>query len=153
MGRLRGWGWVKTSSRKRAISYRSKLEADLASGVLRGVAYEAVRLPYELPTARYTPDFILPNGIALEAKGVFTGKDRTKSLLVREQHPGLELRFIFMTPYKVLSPASLTTYAIWCDKHGFQWCHYKDHETIKDWIGEAANAASLKALNWQPEVN
>lgn len=147
------WGWGTIRLRKRAISYRSKLEKDLADGPLRGVAYEAVRLPYTLPVARYTPDFILPNGIAIEAKGVFTGKDRTKSLLVREQHPGLELRFIFMTPYKVLSPSSMTTYAIWCDKNGFEWCHYKDHETIRQWIDEKEHPLSLKALNWQPEVN
>lgn len=144
-----------TRSRKRTptVTYRSKLEADLASGVLRGVAYEAVYLPYTLPTAVYRPDFILPNGIALEAKGVFFSKDRTKSLLVRDQNPGLELRFIFQSPYKTLSPTSLTTYAIWCDKHNFQWCHYKDHETLREWMAEAPNPTWLKALDWQPEVN
>lgn len=129
--------------------YRSKFEKDLADGPLRGVAYEAVRVPYVLPAAIYTPDFILPNGIVIEAKGVFRSSDRTKSLLVKAQHPGIDLRFIFQTPYKALSPGSLTSYAQWAEKHGFGWCSGKDLETMRAWAAEPVNPTSLAAIGWQ----
>ena len=69
--------------------YRSGFEQTLANQLKRsGVAfeYETIKLEYR-KVATYTPDFILPNGIIIEAKGVWTVEDRAKHLLVREQHP------------------------------------------------------------------
>jgi hypothetical protein len=71
----------------------------------------------------YTPDFILPNGIIIEAKGRWLGSDRTKHLKVREAHPELDIRFCFQNAHNKLTARSKTSYADWCDKKGFKWCH------------------------------
>lgn len=106
--------------------YRSGLEeavaADLAS---RGVVaeYEKKRIEYLVPEKkrRYTPDFELPNGIFVETKGRFVTADRTKHLDIRASRPELDIRFVFTNPNARISKTSKTTYANWCDKHGFLW--------------------------------
>ena len=49
--------------------------------------YETQKLEYQVPArkAKYTPDFILPNGIYIESKGRFTVADRKKMLLVKHK--------------------------------------------------------------------
>jgi hypothetical protein len=42
---------------------------------------------------------------------------------VRECHPELDIRFVFGNAQTRLSKRSATTYAAWCDKHGFKWAH------------------------------
>ena len=73
----------------------------------------------------YTPDFLLQTKrrtrIFVETKGYFTPADRGKMLLVKEQHRGFDFRFVFMNAKNKLSKKSKTTYAQWCDKHGFKW--------------------------------
>lgn len=118
----------RTSSRRAhaiANGYRSGLEestgADLRS---RGVPYEFEKLvlSYERPPGRYKPDFhLLDNGVIVETKGRFTGADRSKHLLVRKSNPDADIRFVFQNPNAKLYKGSKTTYAQWCDKHGFLW--------------------------------
>lgn len=84
--------------------------------------YEAKGFTYTL-ASRYTPDFFLPNGIILEVKGFFKPSDRRKMLAVKEQHPDLDIRFVFQRN-NTLTKNSKTTYGAWCDKHGFPWCIY-----------------------------
>ena len=45
----------------------------------------------------YKPDFVLNNGIIIEAKGWFKARDRVKHLLIQEQYPELDIRFCFRT--------------------------------------------------------
>ena len=42
-------------------------------------------IQYEKPATKhkYTPDFVLPNGIIIEAKGIFEREDRQKHLLIK----------------------------------------------------------------------
>ncbi len=104
--------------------FRSKLEARVASA-LKGAGVDYTYESHKLKFTRdctYTPDFILPNGIMLEVKGYFEPSDRTKHLLVREQHPDVDLRFVFQNAGLRLNSRSTTTYGSWCDKHGFLWC-------------------------------
>lgn len=82
--------------------------------------YEDTRVSYVAKPKTYTPDFILPNGIHIEVKGYFEPCDRSKHLLVKQQHPDLDIRFVFSNPNSRLSRSSSTTYAQWCTKHGFQ---------------------------------
>jgi hypothetical protein len=82
--------------------------------------YESVSIGY-LKEHRYTPDIQLANGILVELKGFFSPADRGKHLLVKDQHPELDIRFVFMDPTKRLSKKSKTTYADWCDRHGIKW--------------------------------
>jgi len=109
---------------KKTGIFRSKLEARVASALeTAGVdyAYESQVLKYTRP-CKYTPDFTLSNGIVLEVKGYFEPSDRTKHLLVRDQNPDVDIRFVFQNAGTYLSKTSYTTYGDWCDNHGFQWC-------------------------------
>lgn len=98
--------------------------------------YEIGRIAYIKGTGHYTPDFVLPNGVIIEAKGLFLARDRTKHLLIQKQYPELDIRFIFNNPNAKLSKKSKTTYAGWCEKHGFEYAK----GTIPDeWLHEAGN--------------
>lgn len=94
--------------------------------------YESKRIGYT-KSHSYTPDFILPNGIIIEAKGRFTGEDRAKHLLIKEQHPEYDIRFVFQRAQQPLRKGSPKTYADWCDEHGYQW---SDKTIPIKWIKE-----------------
>ena len=115
--------------------YRSGFEQTLANQLKRsGVAfeYETVKLEYQ-KIATYTPDFILPNGIIIEAKGVWTVEDRTKHLLVRQQHPHLDIRLVFMNASNKIRKGSDTTYARWCEKKNIL---YANKTIPKSWLSQ-----------------
>lgn len=120
--------------------YRSGLERSIAGALKRmGVPFqfESYKIEYSVPkrVAKYNPDFTLPNGIIVEAKGQFVTKDRQKHLLIKEQHPDLDIRFVFNNPDSFISPKSRTTYGMWCDKNGFL---YARNYIPKAWIDEKA---------------
>ena len=115
-----------TSERRRhAIrnGYRSGLEDDISVDLKkRGVSfkYETLKIKWTLlENKTYTPDFILPNGIIVESKGRFVATDRKKHLKVKEQHPSLDIRFVFSNSRGKINKGSRTTYGDWCDRHGF----------------------------------
>ena len=115
--------------------YRSGFEQTLANQLQRsGVAfeYETIKLEYQ-KIATYTPDFILPNGIIIEAKGVWTVEDRTKHLLVRQQHPHLDIRLVFMNAFNKIRKGSNTTYARWCEKKNIL---YANKTIPKSWLSQ-----------------
>ncbi len=125
--------------------YRSGLEEKIGAELdAKGIAYgyESMRIIFEQPakTRSYTPDFILPNGIIVESKGRFVTADRQKHLLVKQQHPDLDIRFVFVNPNQKINKNSDTTYAMWCQKNGFQfakgsipdaWICEKKRKTMK----------------------
>lgn len=82
---------------------------------------------------KYTPDFELPNGILIETKGRFTAEDRTKHLNVKRCNPHYDIRFVFQRSKSPLYKGSKTTYAEWCDRHGFKWA---DKVIPQAWIEE-----------------
>jgi hypothetical protein len=57
----------------------------------------------------------------IETKGYFTAADRAKHLAIKKQMPKIEIRFVFMNAKNKLNKNSSTTYADWCDRHGFKW--------------------------------
>ena len=121
---------------QRTSNYRSGFEAKLAHQLQRGgvsFQYESISLEYT-KTATYTPDFILPNGIIIEAKGVWTVEDRKKHLLVREQHPHLDIRLVFMNASNKIRKGSDTTYAKWCEKKNIL---YANKTIPKSWLSQA----------------
>ena len=116
--------------------YRSRLEEKLARWFElngRQFEYETLKLNYTL-SAVYTPDFILPNGVILEAKGYFKPEDRRKMLAVKKQHPNLDIRLVFQAPYNTLTKKSKTTYAKWAEKNGFLWA--PSHAIPLDWFDD-----------------
>lgn len=129
--------------------YRSGLEDTNAAHLKsHGVTfrYEAFSIPFRVEQdCKYTPDFELPNGIIIETKGLFTSDDRVKHMRVKAQYPLLDLRFVFSNSLAKLSKTSKTTYAAWCDKHGFQ-CASKLIPI--SWIKE-----KKKAHTWQNQKN
>ena len=97
--------------------------------------YEITKIPFLKPERHrnYTPDFLLPNGIVIETKGVFTIQDRQKHIWIKEQYPKLDLRFVFSNSKNKIRKGSRTTYADWCNKHNFK---YADHLIPEKWIFE-----------------
>ena len=110
----------------RKCRFRSRFEKDTALA-LQGAGvdfeYETLKINYTR-FAVYTPDFIFPNGVIIEAKGYFKPQDRTKHILIKQQ-TDYDIRFLFMNAYQRLNKNSNTTYAKWCDQYGFMWCHGK----------------------------
>lgn len=118
--------------------FRSGLEERIADDLTsKGVSFtfEQLVIPYVKPekAAKYTPDFELPNGIIIESKGRFLTEDRQKHLLVQKQHPEYDIRFVFSNSKTKISKRSATTYANWCEKHGFT---YADKEIPDAWLKE-----------------
>lgn len=121
-----------------ALGFRSGLESTVhaqLTGAGLVVEYEADRIEYVKPArkSKYTPDFRLPNGIYIETKGRFTTDDRQKHLLIKEQHPHLDIRFVFSNSRSRISKQSTTTYADWCAKHNFK---FHDKVVPTAWIKE-----------------
>ena len=76
---------------------------------------------------------MLPNGIIIEGKGLFEAEDRKKHLLVKEQMPHLEIRFVFSNPTTNLYKGSKPSYADWCLKYGYKFAKgYIPEEWLRD---------------------
>ena len=87
------------------MAFRSGLEERIADLLVElGVKYEyeSTKVPYVIQH-NYTPDFILPNGVWLEAKGYWDSKDRKKIKSVIQQNPDIDLRMVFQAPFNTIS--------------------------------------------------
>ena len=117
--------------------FKSKWERELARQLLSaGVPfeYESMKIPYSIPQT-YKPDFILPNGIIIEAKGYFRPSDRRKHLQIKREHPELDIRFVFKVDNKIHSKSNMR-YSDWCKKHGFL---YAIGGIPEEWLREEGN--------------
>ena len=128
----------KVTKRQAAVKngYRSGLEEVVDSTLKqRNIdgEYEKHKIKYVVPATdhTYTPDFRLPNGIFVETKGRFVTEDRKKHVLIRKQHPELDIRFVFQNSKNKIRKGSPTTYADWCVKHGFI---YADKTIPQEWL-------------------
>jgi Phage endonuclease I len=130
-------------------TYRSGLEKNIAAQLEEeGVSfeYEKLKLEYDVPArkAKYTPDFKVGT-IVIESKGAFgygpnrfSGgdpvKERQKLILVKAQHPDIDLRIVFQRAATKIRKGSPTSYAMWAEANGFLWA---DKGTIPpEWIEE-----------------
>ncbi len=123
--------------------FRSGLEKRTAAALkAQGIPfkYEEDKIKYTKPerVSTYTPDFRIGN-IFIETKGRFLTADRQKHILIKEQHPELDIRFVFSNPNQKISKASKTTYAMWCAKHGFT---YSREVIPTEWLKEAVRTTS-----------
>ena len=123
--------------------YKSRFEKRFASDLKQRrivFDYEKHKFSYQPKIKNYTPDFYMPEfDLFVETKGFFNVADRVKHLLIKEQHPDVDIRFVFMNPFTKINRKSSTTYASWCDEHGFQ---YAEERIPKEWI----KASSRKKL-------
>jgi len=108
-------------------NYKSGLEKTIARQLKKlkiKFDYEKLVILYTKPAqlSRYTPDFILPNGIIIESKGRFVVADRQKHLFIRKQYGRKhDIRFVFYNSKSKINKRSKTTYANWCEKNGFKF--------------------------------
>lgn len=134
---------------RKVVTWRSGLEQKIQEDLTaRGVLfdYEAVKLRYTRPATahKYTPDFmLLDNGIIVESKGIFDVEDRKKHILLKEQHPGLDIRFVFSRSASPIRKGSKTTYATWCQQNGFQ---FADKLIPQAWIDEPPDPSRFEAI-------
>ena len=124
-------GWVAKKN-----GFKSGLEDTVSQQIeSKGikVEYETEEVKYIIPASPHTyhPDFKLPNGIFIETKGRFVAADRKKHLLVKQQNPNLDIRFVFSNSKNKITKNSKTTYADWCDKNGFK---YADKVIPENWF-------------------
>jgi Phage endonuclease I len=90
--------------------------------------YETMELPYTLHGV-YHPDFILGNGVIVEAKGKLDRESKRKMVAVKKAYPHLDIRFLFMEAGKKV-PGTKQTHAQWADRNGFPWA---EGEIPKEW--------------------
>lgn len=122
-------------ARKRG--FRSGFEVTLdtqlrASGI--SYSYETMTIPYTLHH-KYTPDWQLANGIIIEAKGVLNKRDpkeSAKMVAVKQQHPELDIRFVFMDA-DIPLPRQKQTHGQWATKYGFP---YASGRIPEEWLTE-----------------
>ena len=153
-------GLITISKRPRGLiqGYRSGLEEKCAAQIEAAgltVHFEEDKLKYTWPKRQstYTPDFKLPTKeggyFYIESKGRFTVSDRQKHLLIKEQLPDIEIRFVFSNENAKLYKGSKTSYAQWCDKHGFQ---YANKRIPDEWLEEGANCDVTEPENTEPSA-
>ena len=120
-----------------AYGFRSGLEEKIAEQLrANGIdpKFETIKLPYKVEkNCTYTPDFPVGKRIIIETKGRFQTADRMKMLMIRDQHPEYEFRFIFSNSNARISKVSATTYGKWCEKNGFK---YANKVIPQEWIEE-----------------
>lgn len=99
------------------------------------VVYEQLSVRYAIPLSfhTYTMDFRLANGILVETKGLFDPTDRAKHLFVKTQYPDLDVRFVFSRATTPLRKGAKSSYADWCEKHGFR---YAEKLIPEEWVKE-----------------
>jgi len=134
-----GWNG-RTKKRRKAIreGYRSGFESEIAKQLEKNKinpkeVYEITEIHYIIPATnhKYIPDFTLPNGILVEAKGRWEAADRKKHMLIKQQRPDLDIRIVFVSGNTKISKNSKTTYGAFCDKHGIIWA---EKEIPKSWL-------------------
>ena len=114
-------------------NFRSGLERTLATQLkAAGVPfeYETTKLAYTI-SHEYIPDFILENGIIIEAKGYFRRPDEiAKMRAVKYSYPDLDIRFVFSNADKPI-PRQKQTHGQWAERHGFL---YATGRIPEDWL-------------------
>ena len=102
--------------------------------------YETTVIDYIKPETKhtYTIDFTLPNGILVETKGRWVLEDRKKHLLIKKQHPELDIRMVFQSSKTKIRKGSKTTYAMYCDKHNIPWA---EKVVPESWLKEKKSSS------------
>ena len=97
--------------------------------------FESTKIEYITPATKhkYTPDFPLADNLIVETKGRFMPADRKKHLLLKAQHPELDIRLVFERSKTPISKGSKTTYAMWCDQNGIK---YADKLIPAAWLND-----------------
>jgi hypothetical protein len=104
-------------------NFRSKFEEtiwDAAKRSRKALEFEPTYIPYVIKGS-YLPDFVLPNGIIVEAKGYLDAAACRKMKAVKASNPHLEIRFVFQNASGKRNKRAKLKNWEWAEKHGFQW--------------------------------
>ena len=113
-------------------NFKSGFERTLAAQIKKSkiaFEYEPIKLEYVIKH-NYNPDFVLANGIIIEAKGYFRKGDIPKMRAIKAAYPDLDIRFVFMDADKKI-PGQKTTHGQWAERHGFP---YASGSIPADWL-------------------
>lgn len=118
--------------------YRSGLESRFqAACEAKGwkLGYEQDKIKYVIPSSNhtYTPDFTVTNNVYIETKGLWTGLDRKKAVLIKQQHPEITILYVLQRN-QGLSKKSSTTYLDWATKNELDACLFSDTAHWQDYI-------------------
>lgn len=104
-------------------AFRSKFEEKIynaAKKARRVLKHEPFFIPYIL-RGSYLPDFVLPNGIIVEAKGYLDAAACRKMKAVKASNPNLDIRFVFQNANGKRNKRAKLKNWEWAEKHGFLW--------------------------------
>ena len=104
------------------MTFRSGLEQRIADNLTKNKCkfeYEPISIGYTIEF-KYKPDFVLSNGIIIEAKGFFRYDDQRKHRAIQKAHPELDIRFVFSKLNSKIQNSKLTCRQ-WCEKHNFKY--------------------------------
>ncbi len=138
--------------RKHKSTWRSGLEENVAKDLdKKKISYDYEpsygKIVYSVPATQhtYTPDFYITTKsgkqVIIETKGIFDYDDRHKHLLIKQQHPHLDVRFVFTRSKSRIRKGSKTTYADICNGlgrgpfKGVTWL-YADKIIPREWLLE-----------------
>lgn len=144
--------WRRAKGFFQRAGYRSGLEDNIQKQLDKlEVSYEYEpawgKIKYEVPAVirTYTPDFYITTAsgkvIVVESKGLWDIEDRKKHLLIKQQFPDLDIRFVFSNAKKKISKRSTTTYKDICEGRGrgkfkgITW-KFSEKEVPKEWLDE-----------------
>ena len=97
----------------RGTRYRSAFEINIAKSLANR------DVPFEYEKHKF------------EVKGHFDKGDRVKMQLIKQQHPNLDIRFVFLRASNKIYRGSKTTYADWANRYSFPWA---EGNIPQDWI-------------------
>lgn len=103
--------------------FRSKFEEDMYNTAKRSrkkLVHEPFFIPYVIKGS-YLPDFVLPNGIIVEAKGYLDAAACRKMKAVKASNPHLDIRFVFQNANGKRNRRAKLKNWEWAEKHGFKW--------------------------------
>lgn len=111
---------VPMEQRKLRSGYEKKVRKCLEENKVQ-YTYESMVIKYVVPETKrsYTPDFILPNGVIIEAKGYWDAESRRKMALVVEQNPHLKIKMLLQRD-NTISKKSKTKYSDWAKARGIE---------------------------------
>ena len=71
------------------------------------------------------------NRVPMTVAGESALRIELEHLKIKDQHPFLDIRFVFSNSRAKLNKGAKSTYGDWCDKHGFL---YADKRIPDEWL-------------------
>lgn len=104
-------------------NFRSKFEEDVYVAAKRNrksLKHEPFFIEYVM-RGSYLPDYVLPNGIIIEAKGYLDAGCCKKMRAVKRTNPNLDIRFVFQNANGKRNKRAKLKNWEWAERHGFPW--------------------------------